>query len=285
MRFVTLTKTATLTAYLASRPAASLASSVVVYGPDNSTLETITPTLGATSTTTTSSAAKGDRTLALTAVTGVSVGQRYLVAGTEAAGGEMVTVSSIASLVVTLTAPLRRAVASGATFVSTRLSVAITAASTARVQRDCRAEFTDPDSLDVVTIPFDVVRWTPRSELTTADLRSLDGQIAKRVPADLWLPDMIAEAWDRVCDDLATKDRVPGGYAGTIMLTRAHGYLVRAMLAETAGADFEKYRDDMRTRYVEERDVTLAAIGYDGSQTGVTKAGAGVWRGLQIQRG
>lgn len=286
MRFVTLNGTATLTAYLANRPAAALTSAVDVYDSDGGATQTdVTPTLGSTNTTTTGAASAGASTLALTSASGVVVGQRYLVTGPEAQGGEMVTVSSIASLTVTLSAPLRRAHAVGASFVSTRLSIAITTASTASTRRNMRAEFTDPDTGDVAVIPFDVVRWTPRTELTIADLRSLDAQVAKRIPSTLWLPDMIAEAWDRICDDLATKDRVPGGFAGTITLTRAHSYLVRALLAETAGDDAAGYRDDMRERYAQERDAALAVTSYEAAQTGATKSGAAAWRGLQIVRG
>lgn len=285
MRFATYGRTASLTTVLASRPSGALTSSVQVVGPGGDSLQAdVTPTLGAANTTTTAAASAGARTLSLTSVTGVAVGQRYLVGGAESAGGEMVTVSSIASLVVTLAAPLRRAMASGSAFASTLLTIALTTASAATAQRGCRAEFTNPDSLDVVTVDFDVVRWTPRSELTLADVRALDAVVAKRIPSDLWLPDLIDEAWDRICDDLATKDRVPGGFAGTINLKRAHGYLVRALLAETAGADAVAYRDDMRARYEQELAVTLSGLAYDAAQTGAAATGAGQWRGFPLVR-
>ena len=285
MRFVTYQRSKTLSVYLASRPSASLASSVTVYGPGGDALQSaVTPTLGAANTTLSGASAAGARTLSLTSVTGVSVGQRYLVGGAEVDGGEMVTVSSIASLVVTLAAPLRRAMPSGAAFVSTMLSIAITTASTATAQRGCRAEFVHPDSLDVVTLDFDVVRWTPRSELTLADVRGLDANVSKRTPADLWLPDTMAEAWDTITDELATKGRVPGGYVGTINLKRAHGYLVRALLAETAGDDASAYRDDMRERFRQEMDRTLAGLSYDEGQTGDAQAGASSYRGIPLVR-
>ena len=49
-----------------------------------------------------------------------------------------------------------------------------------------------------VTVPFDVVRYAVSSGLTVADLRTVEGQLSKKIPAGTWLPDVIAAAWSRV---------------------------------------------------------------------------------------
>ena len=199
----------------------------------------------------------------------------------------MVTVASIASTTLTLARSLRRAQASGATFASTRLSFAITTSSTAQVRRNLRVEWLDPDTSDVMPIPFDVVRWSPLTTLTTEDLRSGDALFTKRLPPDLWLPDVMDSAWDKITDALATKGRVPGNYAGTIDLSRAHGYLTRAILAEgmTRDAESVAYIEDMRTRYRQELDETLAGLAYDEQGSGAAATGKGQWQGLPLVRG
>lgn len=290
MRFVTLSRTATLALYLASRP--SDVGTATVCDAGGATTQA-SPTLALDPVDTTLSGAAsapsaGAQTLTLTDATGVVVGRRYLLGGAESIGGEMVTVVSIASNVVTLSARIRRAYPVGATFQGTRLTVAITTASTSTPRRGMRVEWLDPDSLEVVVIPFDVVRWTfVRTEITTADLRAADALFHKRVPAETWLPDVVENAREILTDDLATQGRVPGGYAGAIELRRAHAYLTLALLAESNTRDdaTTAYLTDMRTRYTQERDRTLASLGYDEAQEGSTTQGGGGYGGVQLVRG
>ena len=284
MRYVVLAKSATLAVTLPIRP--SVAGTAVVRESSGGALETITPTLDSVNTTITADVAAGRATLAVTSATGLVRGRRYLLDGPEGGGGEQVTVTGIASLTLTLARVLRRAHAAASTFVSTRLTFPITTASTATVGRNLRIEWTDPDTSDVLAIPFDVVRWSPLTMLTADDLRGADPLFTKRLPADLWLPDTIASAWDKITDALATKNRVPGNFAGTIDLTRAHSYLCRALLAEgfTRDAEGVAYIDDMRARYRQELDETLAGLAYDEGGSGVAKTGAGEWRGVPLVR-
>lgn len=284
MRYAVLTKTATLVVTLPTRPTG--AGTAVVRESSGGALETITPTLDSVNTTITADVAAGRATLAVTSATGITRGRRYLLDGAEDGGGEQVTVVGIAPTTLTLARVLRRAHASAATFASTRLSFPITAASTATVGRNLRVEWTDPDTSDVVAVPFDVVRWSPLTTLTSEGLRGADPLFTKRIPADLWLPDTITAAWDKITDALATKGRVPGGFAGTIDLTRAHSYLCRALLAEgfTRDAEGAAYIDDMRGRYRQELEETLAGIAYDEGGSGAAKTGAGEWRGVPLVR-
>ncbi len=284
MRYVVLGKSATIVVTLAHRPGS--AGTAVVRESSGGALETITPSLDSVSTTITADVAAGRGTLAVASATGITRGRRYLLDGPEDGGGEQVTVTGIASTTLTLARVLRRAHANASTLVSTRLSFAVTTTSTTNVGRNLRIEWTDPDTSDVVAIPFDVVRWSPLTTLTAEDLRGADPLFSKRLPADTWLPDTIASAWGKITDALTTKGRVPGSFAGTIDLSRAHSYLCRALLAEsfTRDAESSAYIDDMRARYRQELDETLAGIAYDEGGTGTAKTGAGEWRGLQMVR-
>ena len=53
---------------------------------------------------------------------------------------------------------------------------------------------------------------------------------------------------------------------------------------ETAGADAVAYRDDMRARYEQEFQVTLAGLAYDAAQTGAATMASGQWRGFPLVR-
>jgi hypothetical protein len=287
MRFATLARTTTLALYLAARPSGA-GSAVVCTASGAVTQASPTVTLDAVNTTISGASVAGAQTLTLTSATGVTVGRRYLLGGAELVGGEMITVIAVSGSTVTLAARVRRAYASGATFQGTRLTVAITTASTGTAQRGMRVEWLDPDTNETVVIPFDVVRWTlSRTEITTADLRAADALFHKRVPAETWLPDVMETALDILTDDLGAKGRVPGGYAGAIELARAHAYLTLALLAESNTRDdaTAAYLSDMRTRYEQERDRTLASLPYDDAQTGATTAGAGGFRGMTLVRG
>lgn len=285
MRYAVLGKAATLVVTLPVRP--SGAGTAVVRESSGGALETITPTLDSVNTTITADVAAGKATLAVSSATGITRGRRYLLDGPEDGGGEQVTVTGVSSLTLTLARVLRRAHASSSTFVSTRLSFPITTASTTTTGRNLRIEWEDPDTHDVVAIPFDVTRWAPVTSLTSEDLRAGDPLFVKRIPGDTWLPDVTASAWDKILDELATKGRVPGSYAGTIDLTRAHGYLTRALLAESFTRDAESIAllDDLRKRYRQELDETLAGLAYDKQGTGAAATGAGQWMGFPLVRG
>lgn len=236
------------------------------------------PTLSTVNTTLAAPAAAGATSLTLASAAGVTVGQRYLIGGAETLGGEWVTVRSVAGAVVIPARPLRFAQASGATFQATRLTFAIGAGACATPARNYRVQWVpaagDEDLAAVV--PFDVTRYLPTTSLSIEDLRDLDPLLAKRLPNGTVLSAVVARAWDILMGHLSQKVD-PGGVAGVVDLTLAHGYLVRALLAETAGRDDEtvSYLEDMRSRYAQERDNTLGALAYDASQTGAAKNGAG----------
>lgn len=277
MRWVQLNVPRSLTVDLPRRPSA--AGTFVAKTVSGATLQTATaPTLDAVNTTLTAGVAAGASVLPVTDATGITAGRRFLLGGAESVGGEMVTVRSVASLNVTLMRPLRAAQATGATLQGTRLTFAIGAAGCPAPGRNYRIEWT-PASGDedlALVLPYDVTRYAPVTYLTLEDLRDLDPILSKRLSAGTWLPAVVDRAWTVLLGHVSQKID-PGGVAGTVDLTLAHGYLTRALLAETAGKDDETvaYLEDMRTRYAQERDNALGALAYDASQTGVAKNGTG----------
>ena len=249
-------------------------------------LTTPTPTLDSVNTTLAASVAAGGTSLTLTSGSGVIAGRRYLLGGAESVGGERVLVAAVSGTVVTLARPVTTARASGVALQGTRITVAVSSACTTEPARQHRVEWTDPDTSEVIAVPFDVTRYAPRSSLTSAELLDLDPSFRKRLAAGMWLPALIERAWEVLLHDLATKDRHPGGYAGVIDLTIPHDYLVRALASETdTSAEGVAYRDDMRARYAQERDRVLASMGYDARGTGAASPGAAQWRGFALVRG
>lgn len=283
MRWVQYNASGSITFDLPSRPSGAGTATVRTMGGAAQT--TPTPTLDSVNTTLSSAAAAGATSLSVASATGLVVGRRYLLGGAETAGGETVLVSGLSGTTVSLARPLARAKASGVAFQGTRVTVAVSSACTAEIARQSRVEWVDPDTSEVLAIPFDVTRYAPRSHLTESLLLDLDASLRKRLPSGAWVPALIERAWEMLLDDLGTKERHPGGYAGVIELTTAHAYLVRSLVAETdTTAEGVAYRDDMRERFRQELDRALASVAYDTQQDGNAELGKALWRGLALVR-
>lgn len=286
MRFAPIGAAKTFFLDLPQRPSA--AGTFVVKGVSGGILQASSaPTLNAVDTTLAANAAVGTA-LTLTSGTGVTAGRRYLLGGAAEVGGEQVTVKARTGTAVTLLRPLRTAYPAGATFQSTRVEFAVGTACTQAPARNHRIEYTwpDADGMDPVVIPFDVTRYTPTSHLSLEDLRDLDPLLAKRLNAGVWLPGVVARAFEKLCQDIA-QNYAPGALAGLVDLTLAHNYLVRALLAETAGDDDEvtAYRERMERRYAQERDGACAVLAFDEKQSGAASNTGGYSRTIHILRG
>lgn len=259
-----------------------------VYNPGGASLLTGSVTLDSVNTTLSGAASAGATTLSVTSASGVEAGRVYLAEGAEWLGGESVTVKSISATTLTLARPVLRAKASGATFASTRVTIALTAAASAVIDRHYRVEIAW--SLSSVAQPpwvvdYDVVRYWPYSNLRLADLLDLDPLLQKRLPAGLWLPALVAQAWTMLLRRIAQK-HAPGALVGSIDLTIAHGYQVRALLAETAGSDWVSYRDDMRKQLDYHFQAAMTAHAFDDNQDGAIASNEGFRpRTFEILRG
>ena len=285
MRFVEVDRATTLSIDLPRRPSA--AGTYVVADRRGGVVQaSAAASLDAVSTTLSASADAGALSVTVTSATGITVGRRYLLAGSEDAGGEVVTVRSVASTTVTLARRLLSARASGVSFASSRVSFALPAI--ASPERAYRVEYTYPgaDDRPGVAVPFDVTRWTPVTSLTLEDVRDIDPLVVKRLPAGLWLPALRDDAWEMLCRHIATRID-PGSVVGTVDLTVAHGYLVRALLAESAGdgPEVSAYRERMARRYAEERDGVLGTLAVDRGQDGSATLRDAWTRHLPIMRG
>lgn len=268
---------------LPARPDA--APTFTVYSPEGATLQTGTSTLDGVSTTLSGAASAAAQTLSLASATGVTAGRRYLLAGTEEEGGEVVTVRSISGTTATLVRPLTRAAASGATFKSTRISVSVSAVGTVgRHHRIALAYDVGAVAQPPWQVPFDVVRYVVRTGLTLEDVRALDPQFAKRLPAGTWLPGLIERAWAMLLARVAAKVD-PGAVIGGIDLTTAHGYLVRALALETAGPENESTRALMAARFEQEFEASLTTTAVDNDQDGIVERNEGVYRSIPVSRG
>jgi hypothetical protein len=234
-------------------------------------------------TTLSAAAVAGAAQLTLTDVTGVEIGRRYLLGGREDRGGETVTVRAINGAVVSLVRRLFTARAAGVVFQSTRVRFPVAALQ--GHGRNHRVEYSWPpaDAQPTYIVPFDLVRYAPISTLTVEDLRDSDPIIAQRLNTGTWLAGVIQQAWETLLRHLASKVD-PGAVVGVRDLTSAHGYLVRALIAETAGPDAADYLGRMQARYREERDAAMAATAIDEAQTGVGRNGR-LGRSIPIIRG
>lgn len=234
-------------------------------------------------TTLSGAATAGVQQLTLTNVTGVEIGRRYLLGGREDRGGETVTVRAINGSTIALVRRLFTARAAGVAFQSTRVRFPVAALQ--GHGRNHRVEYTWPeaDAQPVYVVPFDLVRYAPISTLTVEDLRDADPIISQRMNTGTWIPGVIQQAWETLLRHLASKVD-PGAVVGVRDLTSAHGYLVRALIAETAGPDAADYLGRMQARYREERDAAMAAIAVDEGQTGTARNNR-IGRGISLRRG
>lgn len=285
MRFVEANRASSISIDLPRRPSA--AGTYVVADRQGGVLQaSAAASLDAVNTTLGASADAGALSVVVTSASGITVGRRYLLAGAEDAGGEVVTVRSISGTTITLARRILTARASGVSFASSRVTFAIP--SLPSPDRAYRVEYTYPvaDDRPSVAVPFDVTRWTPVTSLTLEDVRDIDPLVVKRLPAGLWLPALRDDAWEMLCRHIATRID-PGAVVGTIDLTVAHGYLVRALLAESAGdgPEVTAYRERMATRYAEERDGVLGTLAVDRGQTGAASLRDAWTRHLPIMRG
>jgi hypothetical protein len=286
MRFALKDTATTLAVDLPERPDALV--TFVVVGPSGGeTLASTSATVDNVDTTLNGAASAGASSVVVTSAGGITAGRKFLLGGSETTGGERVTVKSVSGTTVTLARPLRMAKSNGARFTSTRVECAVTAAAVPSYGRHYRVTIawsvsSVPQS--PVEVPFDVVRYLPLTHLSLDDVTDLDPLLLKRLPAGLWPPALIERAFDQLCRRIAAK-KEPGALIGAIDLTIPHGYLFRALLAETAGSDFDEYRKLMVARYAETLDEVLASAAFDDDADGEPESHEQWFRSVDVIRG
>jgi hypothetical protein len=275
----------TLAVDLPDRPDADAA--FAFKSPAGGALESGTYARDAVATTLAVAAAAGAQAVTVASATGITVGRTYLVTAAEETGGERVLVKSLSGATVTLARPLRLAHLINAAFVSTRVTAALTAAATAAIGRHHRLELTwvvDGATQAPAVYPVDVTRYTPTTYLSFADVQALDGLAGKRLAAGVWWPELKAKTWEMLLRRVATKAD-PGAVAGVVDLTTAHLYLARAVLAESAGDEWEEHRKLMAQRFADELDAALTTTAVDNDQDGSVERHEGAFKGVELLRG
>lgn len=277
---------AIVTDELAERPDAS--PTFAVLSPSGGSLGTGTGTVDSVNTTLSGAAAAGALSVSVASASGITVGRRYLIGGTEEAGGEWVTPSSIASTTITLARPLVRAQANGAAFAGTRVSCVVTAAMATEVARGCRCEVTylvSAAARPVVSVEFDITRYRLTSGLTLDHVRDLDPTIASRAAKGTVWPRVIDAAWERLVNRVGLQ-KAPGGLVGAIDLTQCHAIYVRLLIAEQSlDEDGIARANELRARLDAELTAHLAARAYDDDQDGAVEAHEGFVRTINLIRG
>lgn len=281
VRWAQYQKTATLEAYLPQQP--DTGATFDVLDPAGGTLQSAASvTRDSTATTLSSAAAAGAATLVVASATGITVGRRYLVGGSEDVGGEFVTVRSISGTTLTLVRPIRTAKASAATVVGTRVTFGITTASTATCRRHLRVVVkwnVSSTAQPEVTYPFDVVRYVPESYCSLETVRALDPVAVKRLPEGTWWPELRDLTLDMLFRRVAAKV-APGAVVGARDLTTPHALLILAHLSD--GTD---RGDHYGERFRQELDAALAAGPVDDDQDGAIDTWEGWRRGCRLVRG
>lgn len=271
---------------LDERPDASPTFSVLT--PSGGSLGTGTGTVDTVNTTLTGAAAAGSTSATVTSASGITVGRRYLIGGTEETGGEWATVTAIASTTLTLARPLVRAQASGAAVQGTRVSCTVTAAMAASIDRACRVEITYTVSAatrPVVSVEFDVTRYRLTTGLTLDHVRDLDPTLAKRAATGTVWPRVLSAAWERIVDRVGLQ-HAPGGLVGAIDLTQPHAIAARLLIAEQSlDPEGIARAAELRARLDTELTVHLSARAFDDDQDGAIESHEGFVRSIHLIRG
>lgn len=285
MRFVQYSTATTLAVELDQRADATPTFRVLTP-QGGEALSATAVTLDTVNTTLSGAAAAGAQTVSVTSATGIVVGRKYLLGGAESAGGERVTVKAISSTTITLVRPLRIARASAATFQSTRMTCAITAAAVATIARHYRIEVTYAVTTTqaIAAFPFDVVRIVPTTTLAHDDVADLDPIFAKRLAAGIWFPALAERTWEMVCRRLAARVD-PGAILGSRDFTTPHSYLTREVVLEGAGADYEPMRKLMAQRFLEEFNAACGETPVDTNQDANVASNEGAFQMIQLDRG
>lgn len=275
-----------LTDELHERPDAS--PTFAVLSPSGGSLATGTGSVDSVNTTLNGAASAGATSVVVTSASGIAVGRRYLLTGSEESGGEWVTVSAISGTTITLARPLRIAHATGASVQGTRITCAVTAAACATIYRGCRVEITYTVSAatrPVLSVEFDVTRYALRTGLTLEHVRDLDPLVLKRASTGTVWPAVITAAWERIVSRIGLQ-KDPGGLVGAIDLTQPHALQVLLLVAEQSqGEEARATAADLRARLDAELTAILASRAFDDDQDGSVEAHEGWYRTINVTRG
>ena len=244
------------------RPDATPAAQVTVRGPDMTIYASaVDATVDAVNTTLGSAAAAAATTVTVASATGIVVGRRYLVGNGTSAPREMVRVRGISGTTITLSRPLRSAQATGAGFVGTRLSLAVTAAQASALFWDGHAEWNFADDGNGasrnrrIMAPVECTLRPHERLATVVDLFARDPRWDRKVDTELDVDEVLDLAYEDVLEKLGGKFRVRTvvGAQGFVTPTVYQAFV---MIAANYGAEWT----EQRGWYEQQRDAALASL-------------------------
>lgn len=264
---------------------------VTLYKPDGTELvASSAATLDAVDTTISASAAAGDTSVTLTAVTGVAVGRDYLLKNVSSQREwKRVKAVNTTTKVVMFTEGLRHAYASADTFQGTRLSFAVTALHAVDRGEGFRAEwhYTVDGVARFASTMFDVVRtpW-PDQVLSVPEFRKSAGELAESILQSVALTDddftdEIREAEQDLRADLLERGVRPSLFKSFVAFKRPVAALVILRYAHRGAnipaayqGDPEAWRQLQEAEYKRQLERAIATTdSYDEDDSGTADAG------------
>ena len=271
--FIQKDKQGSFICYLPKIPdATSITASI--YQPSGTEDGTATVTYTATTASLMSGSQPGDYILYASSTSFLKRGDKFIVTNTSQDIGtvEFVTIKSFntTSNTVTTSRQILLEHLYGDIIGSSKLKITIPSSKTGTIGKGYRVQISynvGGEAQDPITVPFQVTRYLPISNLTIEHLRDLDPTLAKKIPSGFNFEEVKSFTWNAVLSRVAA-NYSPGALVGTIDLTLPHSYYVKMIMFESAGVDYDSQRELMATRFDIELKHALAASTFDENQDG-----------------
>lgn len=244
------------------------------YDPSGAYLGLGTVTLDNASSSVNAAANIGATSLNIGSTTNFKVGHRYVIGNSDPEDytAEFITIKSKTTNTITLLRPLFFDHASGDQIAGSRVDITVSSSLLGTIGAGYRVhvDFSTSGSVQPTQVhSFDVVRFMPTSHVHMETLRDLDPTLTKKMTNGVSFEDFRLQTWEMICSRIRANYNV-GSLVGSAVLTTAHAYLMRAVIAETAGPDYEDYRNLMWRRFEEEFKAVMAGCTFDADQDGAT---------------
>lgn len=255
-----------------------------LYKPDGTSIASPVVTIDSVSTTLSASAAAKATTLTLTSVTGVTVGRRYIVTGSDGQS-EWVRVKSVDSgtKVATLFEATSYAYDSADTFVGNRLTIPVSAGNAATLDEgyEARLTYTISGTSYMTTVWYDVVRSVWSEDIAPSfEFRDYAGRLAAKILQatdrdGLAYQDELRQATDLVRQDIRDRQLRPGLFRSAAGFKRPIFERVLLLWAEqghnlpqTWQSDPSGYLTVRRETYAQALAAALSSTPYDADESG-----------------
>lgn len=267
----------TVDVQLQIRPDAAPAPTVSVFGPGGTVyVDAQAATVDAVNTTLTAAPARGDRTVAVTSATGITVGREYLVGNGVLSPREPVRVRGVSTLTVTLSRPLMNAHVNASPFVGTRLSYPVTSAQATTLFFDGRVRWTWTDA--TVTRhtwrSVDCCEYAHERLATLQDLQRLVPKLFYQMPLELDHEELLSIAYEETLEQLEGPVRIRTRTDSQAFID-ATCYAAAMRLVEMRGPEFFDQLEHYEKRWLKKCDAISQIGPFDNDQDGSVEAHEG----------